>query len=426
MTDPEIEIEPPNIASKHNSSNFIPDDPTEYTDLADIIRCPVTKIKVGDYNYCSRKSKRKCKFSCSVCNKNCNENQQSIFCSQCTNLVHRKCNGTSKAEFDILSKEEDDLPFFCIVCIIQNNADIFSFGYLSKSEMQNLFGIDMSSQLAMLPYYAVRSKLTKLPHLGEFDINENLVHSINSKYFEISQLNNFKMSTDTMSLFHMNIRSLSAHHDELSLLLAGLKFKFDVIGISETKEQSDKGFLSNVHLSGYNIPTQPTKSSVGGVALYVNSSLNYKTKEHLGVTKDDFEMVCVELLSQEEKNHLYCCVYRHPNTDVQEFLNFIDNLLLIICCKKLPRKKVCFLMGDFSLNLLNYETHSDTNDFLNSAISYSLLPYILHPTRVTEHFATVTDNIFSNITVCESTSGKILSQISDHFPQFLSLQRNVL
>ena len=54
-----------------------------------------------------------------------------------------------------------------------------------------------------------------------------------------------------MSLFHMNIRSLSAHHDELSLLLAGLKFKSDVIGISETKEQSDREFLSNVHLPGF-------------------------------------------------------------------------------------------------------------------------------------------------------------------------------
>ena len=134
--------------------------------------------------------------------------------------------------------------------------------------MLDLSGIDMPSQLAMLPSYSVRSKLTNLPHLGDFDMDENLVHSINSKYFEISELNNFKMSKDTMSVFHMNIRSLSAHHDELSLLLAGLKFRFD---ISETKEQSDKGFLSNVHLPGYNIHTQPTKSSAGGVALYLNS-----------------------------------------------------------------------------------------------------------------------------------------------------------
>ena len=158
MTYPEKEIEPPDMASTHNSSNSIPDDPTEYTDLANIIWCPMTKIKIGEYNNRSRKSKRKCKFSCSVCNKNCNENQQPIFCSQCTNWVHRKCNGTSKAEFDTLSREDDDLPFHCIVCIIQNNADIFSFGYLSKSEMPDLFGIDMPSQLATLSSYAVCSK----------------------------------------------------------------------------------------------------------------------------------------------------------------------------------------------------------------------------------------------------------------------------
>ena len=77
----------------------------------------------------------------------------------------------------------------------------FLFGYLSKSEMLGLFGIDMPSQLAVLPSYAVLSKSTKLPHLGDSDIDEDLVHSINSKYFEISELNNFKMSEDTMSLY---------------------------------------------------------------------------------------------------------------------------------------------------------------------------------------------------------------------------------
>ena len=77
------------------------------------------------------------------------------------------------------------------------------------------------------------------------------------------------------------------------LLLAGLKFKFDVIGISGTKEQSDKGFHSNVHVPRYNIH--------GGVALYVNSSLNYKTREDLSVTKYDFEMVCVEFLKLIER-----------------------------------------------------------------------------------------------------------------------------
>ena len=125
-------------------------------------------------------------------------------------------------------------------------------------------------------------------------------------------------------------------------------------------------------------------------------------------------MVCAEFLSQTDKNIVCCCVYRHPNTDVQEFLNFNDNLLQ----KVTKERKSVFLMDHFNLNLLNYETHSDTNDFINSVISCSLLPYIFHSTRVSEHSATVIDNIFSNITDCESASGNISCQISDHFPVY--------
>ena len=67
-------------------------------------------------------------------------------------------------------------------------------------------------------------------------------------------------------------------------------------------------------------------------------------------------------------------------------------------------------MGDFNVNLLNYEFHNYTNDFINTMISHYLLPYILHPTRVTDHSTTVIGNIFSNNTSYESISGNIISQ----------------
>ena len=56
--------------------------------------------------------------------------------------------------------------------------------------------------------------------------------------------------------------------------------------------------------------------------------------------------------------------------------------------------KLVFVMGDFNVNLLNYESHNETNDFINTMVSHYLLPHILHPTRVTDHSATVIDNIF--------------------------------
>ena len=80
-----------------------------------------------------------------------------------------------------------------------------------------------------------------------------------------------------------------------------------------------------------------------------------------------------------------------------------------------------FISGDFNINLLDYESHSDTNIFLNSMIPKCLLPYILYPTRVTDHSATVINNIFSNNFEYETVSGNIITQIADHFPQFMHL-----
>ena len=56
-------------------------------------------------------------------------------------------------------------------------------------------------------------------------------------------------------------------------------------------------------------------------------------------------------------------------------------------------------------------------------VSKCLLPYILHPTRVTDHSATVIDNIFSNNFEYETVNGNIITQIADHFPQFMHLKK---
>ena len=111
----------------------------------------------------------------------------------------------------------------------------------------------------------------------------------------------------------------------------------------------------------------------------------------------------------------------YPNTDGPAFMDFIKNTMQ----KIIKERKNIFFMGDFNLNLLNYETHDETNNFLNSMISYSLLPYILHTTRVTDYSSAVIENIFSNITDCESKGGNISCEISDHFPQFIVLEKSI-
>ena len=80
-------------------------------------------------------------------------------------------------------------------------------------------------------------------------------------------------------------------------------------------------------------------------------------------------------------------------------------------------------MGDFNVNLLHYDEHVPTNDFINNLFSNNFLPCINHPTRISEHSSTIIDNIFINLINANVTCGNILTQISDHLPQFL-IQKN--
>ena len=108
--------------------------------------------------------------------------------------------------------------------------------------------------------------------------------------------------------------------------------------------------------------------------------------------------------------------------DVTDFKNNYLSQIFEIVSKE---QKQVFLLGDFNINLLNYNDHQPTNDFLDSLASNSFIPYILHPTRITNHSKTLIDNIFSNFISPDIMSGNITATISDHLPQF-SFVPNIL
>ena len=89
----------------------------------------------------------------------------------------------------------------------------FSFGYQSKVELNNLYGIDLPSHLQLLPSYEIRSRLSKIPTLDNFDLDENYVQSINSKYYDLPELAKIPSHNKNISLFHVNTRSLSKNFD---------------------------------------------------------------------------------------------------------------------------------------------------------------------------------------------------------------------
>ena len=76
-------------------------------------------------------------------------------------------------------------------------------------------------------------------------------------------------------------------------------------------------------------------------------------------------------------------------------------------------------MGDFNIDLLKVDCHSQTESFLDIMLERFFLPHITQPTRFNEKGNyTLIDNIFSNDIFSENESGNLLPHLSDHLPNF--------
>ena len=117
-----------------------------------------------------------------------------------------------------------------------------------------------------------------------------------------------------------------------------------------------------------------------------------------------------------KKNIIAGVINRPPNTDNNVFNDKLDNILDTI----IKEGKLCYIMGDYNINILNSEIHQGTNEFVNMMSSYAFVSLISRPTRVTAYTATLIDNIFTNdiVDFGYSINGVLVSDISDHYPVF--------
>ena len=101
---------------------------------------------------------------------------------------------------------------------------------------------------------------------------------------------------------------------------------------------------------------------------------------------------------------------------MNQFSDLFGNILEIV--KK--ENKFCYLLCDYNINLLNFETHGPTSEFADLLYANSFIPLVNRPTRVTQFSATLIDNILTNNfqDIHKSTQGILATEISDHFPIF--------
>src|SRR5215813_7704347 len=161
-----------------------------------------------------------------------------------------------------------------------------------------------------------------LPHLN-----------IDCKEYTVCELIQKHQNLDNLSFFHLNCRSIKAHFDEISNLITQLNSCFPIMGLSETWITND---LRNCFsLPNYNCEFSCRKndSPYGGVGLYIKNNIPYKIRDDLSSTIDLCESLWIEIPKQlfpsnKFKNDIIVAViYRSPNSSLQDFLNYLENIL---------------------------------------------------------------------------------------------------
>ena len=255
----------------------------------------------------------------------------------------------------------------------------------------------------MLPQKIVRT-LKKFLHLSIMILRK----CITLKYLK---------KNESLPLFHTNACSLNKTFDDLQHLLSCTKKNMTyIIAISETRITKQVSLLNNFNLNNYSFEFTPTETSAGGTILYIANHLSYKCSNDLNIyKKSELESTFIEIANPRKSNIIVSIIYRHLSMDLIDFnCNYLNKPLENIS----KEQKSVFLLADFHVNLLYYDEHNQTNEFLDSLASNSFIPLILQPTRITSHSNTLIGNIFSNVIDPDIISGNLTATISDHLPQF--------
>ena len=119
----------------------------------------------------------------------------------------------------------------------------------------------------------------------------------------------------------------------------------------------------------------PTESSAGGTLLHIANDFSYIPRQDLNIyKKNELESTIIEIMNPKKSNIIVGTIYKHPSMDFTDFnSNYLNNTLE----KVSKEQKSVFLLGGFNINLLNYNVHNPTNEFLDSLAANSFLPYIL-------------------------------------------------
>ena len=149
----------------------------------------------------------------------------------------------------------------------------------------------------------------------------------------------------------LNIFSLTPHLDEFQIFISDNKPH--IVDITETRIDSTIQ-NSDIEINDYIIERNDRDKHGGGVALYINKSINYRLREDLQNT--NVESISIQVKVGNYKPFIVTSIYRPPGKTVNHFSD-IDALFSIIE----PEEKESVYLGDTNCDMLDL-TNNDTQN----------------------------------------------------------------
>ena len=256
-----------------------------------------------------------------------------------------------------------------------------------------------------------------------YDLSKcDVFHNLNFDYYTDIKFNNYIRNLKRrveISVFHVNINSLNAHNNDLLSYLECLTLKFDVIVLSEIWSYNID-LYSNLFPGFTFFHDLPPVSNIGGIGMFVREDLNPCMRVDLKIKNHDHlktENLWLEVSSASKVKYVIGGIYRHPNQSIQMFNDALSDVFDMLNGKR------CIVIGDINIDLLKYDSHSHTTEYINTLLLYNMLPTVLLPTRVNNRSCTLIDHIYTN---CHAStdkwtlkSGNLVTDFTDHLSNFL-------
>ena len=141
---------------------------------------------------------------------------------------------------------------------------------------------------------------------------------------------------------HLNISSLSYHHQELHNHLYNMETKPKIIGIPESRLQINKQPINNISLPNYVPEHTPTEPGKRDTPISIDPNLRCKVKGDLKRnSKALIETTFIEIMNTKRKNKIIECIYKHQKQGIYDF----NNNYILPLMDKLSRQKKDILIS---------------------------------------------------------------------------------